>query len=120
MQRIDPCDIPDVNEHLKSWAAPGEAIKPITIERLIVADDAVDSLVDIVRTVSKPSTGGAGRVMLVCDRTAMRRGGEDLKALIADRLSKVVPVDVRYVPEESGSFHASIEVARELKSELKQ
>ena len=74
---IDPTDVAGVNERLRAWAAEDGMVHPVDIRHVVVAVDAIDSLVEMVRRLS-----GGGRTMLVVDRTSMRRGGEDLKALI--------------------------------------
>ncbi|MBI4581782.1 MAG: iron-containing alcohol dehydrogenase [Planctomycetes bacterium] len=113
MERIDLADITAVNERLGGWAAPGEDIRPIIIERLVIADDALDALADVVRRMA-----GGGRVLLVCDRTPMRRGSDDLKHLVVDRLARVVSLDVRRLPDGPGELHPSREAAQQLAAGL--
>lgn len=113
MDRIDACDVKGINEALRAWASPGEFVRPIAIEQVIVADDALDALDDVVTRMA-----AGGQVLLVCDHTSMRRGGEDLKGLVLDRLSRRCPVQLRHVPRVPGPCHAKLEAAKELCGEL--
>jgi glycerol-1-phosphate dehydrogenase [NAD(P)+] len=86
-EQIDPTDVAGVNRCLQVWAAGDSAIRPVTVQRVVVADDAIDALVDVTRSMA-----GGGRVVLVVDRTPMRRGGDDLKKLVMDRLASAAPL----------------------------
>jgi len=92
---VDPVDVRGVNERIRSWAAPGETIRPIGVDRIVIDDDAIDALVDCVRSLS-----GGGRTLLVADHTPMVRAGEDLKGLLQDRLARAVPLTVRRLPDD--------------------
>jgi glycerol-1-phosphate dehydrogenase [NAD(P)+] len=114
MGHIDATDLADVNERLRAWAGPNEQLRPIRIERITVADNALDALTDEVRAVS------AGKqTLLVFDHTPMRRADEDLKPLIEDALARVCRLSVCRLPDDPGRrFHPEIEAARKLASEL--
>ena len=114
MEYIDPANLADINHRVQSWAAGGEPVHPVRIDRILVAVDAIDMLVDEVRTLS------AGRSVLVTtDHTPMRRGEHDLKPLIEDALARVSKTDVRRLPEDAAHrFHAEIGAARKLADQL--
>lgn len=113
MDRIDACDVAGINEHLRAWARPGEFVRPIAIERVVIAENALDALAETVARYA-----GRGNVLMVCDHTPMRRAGEDLKQLVFDRLGRGMPVRLRQMPSKPGPCHAKIEAARELAGEL--
>lgn len=113
MDRIDACDVAGINEHLRAWARPGEFVRPIAIERVAMAEDALDALVETVEQFA-----GGGKVLMVCDHAPMKRAGEDLKPLVLDRLSRRVAVQLRHMPSKPGPCHAKMEAARELAAEL--
>jgi len=113
MEKVDSTNIAGINERVRSWAGPGEHVYPVQIDRVIIADDALDALTDEVRTLS-----AGRRVLVVADHTPMRRGQEDLKALIEDALARVCELDVRRLPADGGRFHAKLEVAQWLAEEL--
>ncbi|MHC4443758.1 MAG: iron-containing alcohol dehydrogenase [Planctomycetota bacterium] len=112
--RIDPRDIAGINEQIGSWAVGGEATFPVGIQQVLIEEDAFDGLADLVVSMS-----GGGRVLMVVDRTEMRRGGEDLKQLVEERLARVVPINVRRLPDDpAGEVHAELELAEQLSGEL--
>lgn len=116
---VDACDIDAINERAATWAGPGETVHPVGIERIIVADDGLDALADVVADYA---AGGA--VLMVVDRTAMWRGGDDLKSQISKFLAQRLRLDVLRLPaaadgeshaEHAGAeLHADMEVARTL------
>ena len=111
---IDPSDIAGINERAFGWAAERETIHPVRIDELVIADDAIDTLVEAVRW-----RAGGGRAMMVVDRTPMRRGGDDLKPLIEEALGKALLLTVRRLPDElDKAFYADMEGARRLADEL--
>lgn len=113
MDRIDASNVIHINESLKAWASPGEFVRPVSIDKVVIADDALDALVDVVGHMA-----GNGKVLLVCDHTPMRRNGEDVKALVLDALSRRCPVTLRHVPARPSPCYAKLEAARELCAEL--
>jgi glycerol-1-phosphate dehydrogenase [NAD(P)+] len=111
---IDPTNVAGINERARAWGARGEIVHPVRIDRIIVAEDAIGALCDEVRALA-----GSGRVLMVADRTPMRRGHDDLKALIEDDLARTASLTVRRLPDDSGdAFRADIETARRLADEL--
>ncbi len=114
METIDSTDIANINERVRAWSAGGEPMQPVLIDRIIIAEDALDALVDEVRGVS-----GGGRVLVVEDHTPMRRGADDLKSLINQALSRRCVVETRTLPEQPArAFHAEIEAGQKLAGEL--
>lgn len=94
MERLGPTDIDAINERARSWAAPGETIQPIAIDRIVIEADALEALADLVW-----SYGRGGPALVVADHTSIRRGGDDLKLLLQDRLSRVATVEPLRLPE---------------------
>ena len=82
---VDPTDVAGVNERLRAWAADGEVVRPVDIRRVVIAEDALEALLETVRWMS-----GGGRTMLVVDRTPMVRGADDLKVLVEDVLANLM------------------------------
>ena len=114
MARVDPTNVADINERIRGWAVGNEPIRPVRIDRITIADDAIDALVDEVRGLP-----AGRRILLVGDRTPMRRGDADLKALIEESLARVCLLSVRRLPEDPArAFHAEIEAAQKLADEL--
>jgi glycerol-1-phosphate dehydrogenase [NAD(P)+] len=111
---IDPTDVERINQRVRAWASPDETVHPVRTRQVLIEQDALDGLTDEVRTRAP-----GGRVLLVVDRTPIKRGGEDLKALIEDRLARTGPLEIRRLPDEAGgSFHADLETAGQLAAEL--
>ncbi|MCP4589804.1 MAG: sn-glycerol-1-phosphate dehydrogenase [bacterium] len=118
VEPVNPCNLPEVNRQLEVWAAGREPIRPVNIERVVVEEDALDALLDAVHAL-----GHGGPTLLVMDHTSMRRGTDDLKALIEDRLASAGPLTTRRLPAmgdrpEAGPFHADINAARQLAEEI--
>jgi len=113
-ERIDPTDIDGINERTQAWAAGGEAVLPIDIERIVIEADALAALADVVRWMS-----GGGQTLMVADHTPMSRRGDDLKALVEASLGRVAAVTVRLLPDDARvELHADLDVARQLAGEL--
>lgn len=111
---IDPTDVERINQRVRAWASPEETVHPVRTGQVLIEQDALDGLTDQVRTRAR-----GGRVLLVVDRTPIRRGGEDLKALIEVRLARAGPLEIRRLPVDAGaSFHADLETAKQLATEL--
>ena len=113
-ERIDPTDIGGINECTRSWAAGGETVLPIDIERIVIEADALAALADVVGWMS-----GGGRTLMVADHTPMSRRGDDLKALVEASIGHVTEVTIRLLPDDASSeLHAELDVARQLAGEL--
>ncbi|MCP4246724.1 MAG: sn-glycerol-1-phosphate dehydrogenase [bacterium] len=111
---FDPTDVAGINERIQAWAAGGGSVKPIDIDRVVVADHAIEQLADLTRALAD-----GGTVTAVMDHTAMVRGGQDLKALVERALAGKVALSARRLPDEPGAaLHADIEAARGLADEL--
>ena len=114
MESVDPTDIGGINERVQAWATPADEIYSVQVDRIVVAEDAVDALADEARRLS-----GGRRVLVVTDHTPMRRGTDDVKALVKDALARTCEVNVRVLPDEPGRrLHADLEIARQLADEL--
>ncbi|MHC4064859.1 MAG: iron-containing alcohol dehydrogenase [Planctomycetota bacterium] len=113
--RIDPTDVAGVNNRLLAWAAEDDAVRPVEVERVVIAENAIDALVDLVR-----SLGRGGPAMLVADHTPMMRGTDDLKSALAERLASVVRLVVRHLPDDdTEALCAEMEWARRLADEAR-
>ena len=108
-ERIDPTDIAHINERLRVWASPQETILPVTISRVVIADDARTELIEIAAENCRQGTA-----LLVYDETLIQRGGSDLKNLLHDALGRRLNVVVR----KFASRDTRIETARRLAGEL--
>ncbi len=108
-ERIDPTDISHINERLRAWAAPQETILPVTVSRIVIADDARADLVEIAAEKCRH-----GEALLVCDDTPIQRGGCNLKEVLRSELSRTLNIAV----ETFASRDTRIEHARRLAGEL--
>jgi glycerol-1-phosphate dehydrogenase [NAD(P)+] len=114
MERIDPANVAHINERVSTWSSLPDETHAVRIERIVIGEDAIDALVDEVKSRARGQ-----RVLLVADHTPMRRGGDDLKPLIADALGRVCEPRVRLLPENPAQrFHAELDAAEQLAAEL--
>ncbi len=114
MTRIDPADIAAVNGLLREWAGGREAVRPVAIGEVVVAQDALDALETAVDRLA-----GGKPVLVVQDRTPITRDGDDVKALVTARLSRGRRVDTCRLPLEGGGpFHADLETSRRMAVDL--
>lgn len=98
---VDPADLPALRAELDA-ADPEGRLRPIGLRRVLVGPDVLDRLCDEVAALS------AGRqVAVLVDRTPMRRGDADLKALVADLLRGRFAVTVHPLGPPDGELHAS-------------
>jgi len=81
---IEIADLCQLNEYLAARVGPPD---PLPIRRVLVADDAIDQLVDLVRH-EHDSSGRS--VCLVMDRTVMHRAGEPIKPVLLEKLHGAV------------------------------
>jgi glycerol-1-phosphate dehydrogenase [NAD(P)+] len=87
---LDPTDVDGV-AHALGLDGAGSPLRPIELRRIDIAEDALDRLPDVVRSVREP-----GPIVVVGDHVRIRRDGADLKALVAEMLRPVGTVhDVR-------------------------
>ena len=73
MARVDPSDVAGVNDRARDWAGAGESVRPVGIERLVIADGAIDALCEQARAYA-----GNGRALVVADeefRRPLRKKG---------------------------------------------
>ncbi|MBN2447470.1 MAG: hypothetical protein JXO22_12130, partial [Phycisphaerae bacterium] len=81
MTPINTTNINAINDQVRAWATGDEHVRPVEIEHIEIAENALNALADHVRSHA------AGKlVTLVVDRTPMKRGGDELKPLIEDML----------------------------------
>jgi glycerol-1-phosphate dehydrogenase [NAD(P)+] len=109
MTRLDPTDLDALRSHL---AATSEALKPLTVQEIRIASDALAELPDVVRR------RGAGDrpTALAMDATPMLRAGTSVKPEVVTGLRSVAGDRLKVI--ELGSVehppHAEAEDARAL------
>ncbi len=109
MDRLSPSDVAGVLARAQAWAAPGERLHPVPIDRVVIADDGLAALAhEVAARVTGP-------VLLVQDATPMRREGGDLKEQAATVLSRRLDLTVRTLAEPC---HADLATARALAAEV--
>ena len=105
---LDPADLGRVRAALQA-ADPHGRLAPIGLRRVIIGPDALPVLPAVVGEIARSS-----RVVLVMDRTPMRRGGRDLKPDVTLLLGERFAVDVAVIgadrPEIHGDEHNLAEV----------
>jgi glycerol-1-phosphate dehydrogenase [NAD(P)+] len=94
-RHVDPADLDAVRRAvgLDERSSP---LHDIGMDRIVIGPDALDELPGLVAGLRRP-----GAIALVVDDVPMRRGADDLKALVASRLAAVDP-GVRIVRLDSG------------------
>jgi len=99
----DPTALDDLRRRL------GPDRRPIGIRRIRIGSDALDCLVDDVDEVRRD-----GDVLVVMDRTPMRRGGEDLKATVVETLERRFPTRIAVLGRAGEELHADEVASAEL------
>ncbi len=113
-ERIDPTDVAGLNERARAWAAPGESIRPIGMERVVIEEDGLDALVEVAS-----QAGAEGPVLVVWDHARMERGGEPLKPVLEERLARCGRMTFRALPEEpAAEYHPDDAAAERLAAEM--
>lgn len=79
-------------------------LRPIGLRRIHLGSDAISALPGAVRELAT----GDGEVVVLVDATPMRRGGDDLKQLVVDRLRAEVarPVRLAVLGADRPELHA--------------
>lgn len=93
---LDPTDLAAVNAAALTWAEPGEQIDPVACRHIVIAPDGLEALADLTASLA-----GSGPVLLVADRTAIRRGREPLKPMVAAALARRCRVTSVTLSEEN-------------------
>jgi glycerol-1-phosphate dehydrogenase [NAD(P)+] len=108
---VDPTDLDAVRRAL-GLDDPSSALHEIGLRRIVIGPEAIDELSGLVASVRR-----SGSIALVVDDVPMRRGADDLKALVAARLAGV-DADVRVVRLASGDggLHADAAAIAEVVS----
>lgn len=105
---LDPTDVAGVSAAL-GLDEPGSSLRKIKLRRIDIADDALDRLPELVRSVRR-----GGPIVVISDHVRIRRAGVELKPLVAEMLRPLGIVhDVRIgAPEvELHADAAAVEVA---------
>jgi glycerol-1-phosphate dehydrogenase [NAD(P)+] len=76
----DPADLAGIADAL-GLNEPGSALRAIKLRRIDIADDALDRLAEIVRSVRR-----AGPIVVIGDQVPIRRDGAELKPLVLELL----------------------------------
>lgn len=110
MERIDPTNIEQINERCRSWAEDPAAVRPVRIDRVVFAEDAIEETAAIAASLA-----GGGPVLLVMDDTKMTRRGDDLKNLISAAVARRAPTkSYRPIVPPGEKFHADLADAEKL------
>lgn len=96
----DPTDL-DAIRHLLDAADPDRRLHPVAMRAIEIGPDALDALPEIVRSLSRP-----GPIVVIGDQTPMRRGADDLKALVVERLAPLGDVRRAVIGEGRRELHA--------------
>ena len=101
---VNPTQIPEINEKARDWATAGETIRPVEIKQIIISDNGIEALTDIFTSIGKGK-----RTLLVADRTPMKRGSDDLKAVIQTALESVPQLTSCTLPvDPQSALHADM------------
>jgi glycerol-1-phosphate dehydrogenase [NAD(P)+] len=100
----DPTALDDLRERVR-----GGDRHPIGIRRIRVGPDTLDCLADDVAEVRGP-----GDVLVVMDRTSMRRRGDDLKAGVVVALTDRFPTRAAVLGDRGDELHADEAASAEL------
>lgn len=89
----DPADLPALRTALEA-ADPDGRLVPVGLRRIVVAADALGTLVDTVAEEQAHAGGGdaTGTVVVLVDATPITRDGDDLKKRVHDALAVRFPV----------------------------
>ncbi len=85
----DPTDLDGLAARIRT-ADPEGRLHPIGMRAIRISADALDAVPGLVQTLGRP-----GPVVVLVDPTPMRRGPDDLKPLVVDRLAAGQPAEVR-------------------------
>lgn len=96
---LDPADLGRVRAALQA-ADPQGRLAPIGLRRVIIGPDALPMLPAVVGDIARGS-----RVVLVMDRTPMRRSGHDLKPAVAGLLRERFALEAVIVGAERREIH---------------
>lgn len=110
---VDPTDL-DAVRRAVGLDDPSSSLGPVGMRRIVIGRDALDELPQLVGSVRGP-----GPIALIVDDTPMRRGPDDLKALVAARLGAVDPaagLHVVRLPSGADGLHADAAAIREVVS----
>lgn len=97
---VDPTDL-DAVRRAVGLDDPASALQPLGMTTIRIGPDAIDELASLVASVAR-----AGPIAVVVDRVPMRRGPDELKALIAARLGEVGEVRIVTVGGPGAELHA--------------
>ena len=103
----DPTDLPALREALATNDPEGRLL-PLDLQRIAIAPDALDQLVDTVAEQLERS-GRAGTVVVLVDPTPIARADDDLKALVQDRLAARFPVRTTVLRGAHSTLHVDDE-----------
>ncbi len=96
---VDPADLEQVRAVLRA-ADPENRLAPIGLRRIFVGPDALRALPEMVT-----ETARGPRVVLVMDRTPMRRGDRDLKTDVARLLGERFALSVAVIGADQPEIH---------------
>jgi len=107
---LDPADLEQVRALLRA-ADPENRLAPIGLRRIFVGPDALSVLPAMVAEIAR-----GPRVVLVMDRTPMRRGDRDLKPYVARLLRERFALDVAVIGADQPEIHGDERDLAEVKA----
>lgn len=96
----DPTDLDAIHALLRD-ADPAGRLHPVGMRAIRIGQNALDDVASLVLSLGLP-----GPVVVLTDRTPMRRGPDDLKALVVERLAEAGEVRWAIVGEGRAELHA--------------
>lgn len=115
--KYDPTNMPDLEAKTRRWA-DYEQLPKIELKQVIIRDDAILELPKVIRQLA-PDNGG--EVVLVMDKTPMKRGPDSLKPMVKSLLAEAgfeVQV-VELAGDEYGQVHPDFREVETVKSHLR-
>jgi glycerol-1-phosphate dehydrogenase [NAD(P)+] len=106
---IDPADLEQVRSALRA-ADPEGRLAPIGLRRIVIGQDALPMLPAIVTEVAR-----GPRIVLVMDRTPMRRAGRDLKPDVVRLLEEHFASNVVVIGADRSEIHGEERDLEEVK-----
>lgn len=97
---LDPADLAGIKAAL-GLDDPGSALRPIGLRRIDIADDALDRLPEIVRSVRR-----AGPIVIIGDHVPITRDGAEVKPLVVKMLEPLGPVREVWIGTRGVELHA--------------
>lgn len=114
---LDPADIPALKRWLASQEDPQAILRPIDMDEILIGSDV---LMELPSVLSRAGIVRGGQVLLVMDKTPMRREEQDLKPFVQNLLQRAgYEVQALWLPGDAyGLVHADFEQVERVHSAL--